>query len=401
MGRDAPAMTPAGGRSVVVLSNLYPSTAFPGRGPFVRDQVRVLARRNRLAVVSPLKVSPLTLETLRRVRAVPRLSVEEGIPVTRVRFPDFPVAGLTLEPRLWVTRLLPVLRRVYRELGADLVHAHYGFPDGFVASRFAAQDGVPFVVTLWGSDVLQLLGSRRVRGLLRQTFAEARAIIGVSTELAERAEELGARPDRLYVVPGGVPYSHRLDRAGTRAGLGLGDDVRCLLWVGGLVAVKQPLDAIRALTLLRAAGGVEYRLVVIGDGPLRTAAAEMVRRLGLDDAVRLVGHLSRDEVWAWQSAADVLVNSSRSEGTPLAVLESLGAGTPAVGYPLPGVRAALDAVAGGRVAAESTPGALADAIRAELETRRDRDELARAARQRFDIEQVCSAIEDVYAAALG
>jgi teichuronic acid biosynthesis glycosyltransferase TuaC len=381
----------------LVLTNLYPSPAFPGAGPFVRDQVQLLARRHRLAVVSPVKVAPLNLATARRVLAVPRFSLDGDVQVTRVPFPDFPVAGLTLEPRLWALRLLPALRRAAIGLDPDLVHAHYAFPDGAVAARFAAGQDLPLVVSVWGSDVLQLLGSRRVRASLRRTFAAARGVIAVSRELAERAEELGAAPERLRVLPGGVPYPEPLDREAARARLGLPDGVRVLLWVGGLVPVKQPLDAVLAFAASREEG---LRLVLVGDGPLRGEIAALVLRLGLDEVVRLPGRLPREEVWAWQSAADLLVNSSRSEGTPFAVAEALGAGTPVAAYPLPGIRDALEAVDGGRVAEASTPGDLAAAIAAELGAGRDRDELARKARDRFDLARVCREIEDVWDAAV-
>ena len=386
------------GRSVLVLSNLYPSAAFPGAGPFVRDEVRELARRNTVAVVAPLRIAPLRLDTARRVLAVPRLSVEGGISVTRPWFPGIPVGGLTIEPRLWARRLEPLLRRAYREIDGDLIHAHFALPDGFAAARFASVAKVPFVLTIWGSDVMQLGRRWRARRLLRRTFAEAHAIIAVSGELAERAEALGASPERLQVIAGGVPYPPPLARDEARSRVGIQQDTLCVVWVGGLVPVKQPADAIHAFEELRATIGREREtlLVMIGDGRLRPGLLDLIRRKGLEEAVRLQGHCSRETVWSWQSAADVLVNSSRSEGTPRAVLEALGAGTPTVGYPLEGVRAAVDAIRGGTVASGHSPGALAAAIQAELGVDRDREALARAARKRFDIVRACRAIEDVY-----
>lgn len=388
-------------RNVVTLSRLYPSTAYPGWGPFVRDEVVELAKRNNMAVVSPLLWHPRRFsEEGRRVAAVPRVTIEDGIPVVRPRLPGIPVGGRIIEPWLWALHLRPLVKRVYDEIGGDLVHAHFALPDGFAAAYYASREGVPVVLTIWGSDVL-VLGRQHVsRGLLKRTFDRTEAIIAVSEELAERAQQLGAAADRIRVIPGGVPYLPREPRDSIRTKLGIPSGSICVLWVGGLVPVKQPLDLLQAFAHFAASGHVDASLVMIGDGPLREKVSEFVRRSDLQRAVRLLGRRQRDEVWRWQCAADVLVNSSRSEGTPLSVLEALGAGTPVAGYPLPGVSAAVQAVAGGTLAADTTPQALAAAIAETLDCTRDRNALARDAREQFSLARAAHAIQDVYEAVL-
>jgi teichuronic acid biosynthesis glycosyltransferase TuaC len=380
-----------GSRSVLTVSHLYPSPAFPGLGTFVRDEVVELARRNTMTVVAPLRGA-------QTVREVPEMSEEDGIRVVRPRFPGIPVGGRIVEPRLWAARLRPLLRRLYTEMDCDLVHAYFALPDGFAAARFASREGVPFVLTLLGSDVL-VFGSKRVARVdLRHTVGKAGAIIAVSSELAARAVELGAAETQVHVIPVGVPYRRIEARQEARRRLGLDEGTVCILWVGRLVSVKQPLDAIRAFAeLLGFRSNLSAVLVMIGEGPLRAQATELVRSEGLDGRVRLVGYPSREEVWSWQCASDLQINSSSSEGTPVAVLEALGAGTPVAAYPLPGVAAALDAVGGGRLARESTPQALAAAVSDELAEARDRDRIAAEARARYDIAFTARAIEDVYA----
>jgi glycosyltransferase involved in cell wall biosynthesis len=383
---------------ILTLSHLYPSAAYPGSGPFVRDEVLELAKRHRIQVIAPLRVPVRRPGLASRVLAVPRRSIEDGIPVIRPRILEPPVGGPQTAAWLWALRLERPLHRAYREGPADLVHAHFAIPDGFAAARFASRERVPLVLTVWGSDVLVLAQQAKARPLLVRTLAQANAIIAVSDELANRVERLGAPHERVRVIPGGVPYESPLDRDSARQLLGIPVDDTCVLWVGGFLPVKQPAHVIDAVRSLDArAGERRLRLVMIGDGPLRRAVADLVRQADVDETVQLVGHLTRQEVWAWQCAADVLVNSSSSEGTPLSVLEALGAGTPIVAYPLPGVRAVVEAVDGGTIATGNAPEDLAEAIHGELATERDRARLAAAARQRFDIVRAAQAIEDVYA----
>ena len=182
-----------------------------------------------------MRIAPLRLDVAQRVLAVPRFSIEGGISVIRPWFPGIPVGGLTIEPRLWAVHLGPLLHRMYREIDGELLHAHFALPNGFAAARFASRENVPLVLTIWGGDVLQLSRQWRARRLLKRTFAEAQAIIAVSDELGERAVALGARPERLRVIPGGIPYPPPVARDDARSRLGIDRDTLCLLWVGGLV----------------------------------------------------------------------------------------------------------------------------------------------------------------------
>jgi teichuronic acid biosynthesis glycosyltransferase TuaC len=385
--------------NVLMLSHLYPSAPYPALGPFVRDEVLELAKRHRIHVISPLSV-PLRRPALaRRAFAARGPSIQDGVPVTRPLILTPPLGGLRIAGPLWARRLARPLRRAYRELPADLVHAHFALPDGLAAARFARGERAPFVLTVRGSDVLISARQAAARRLLVETLAQANAIVAVSDQLANEVQQLGVRPEIVRVIPGGIPYESALDRQSTRRRLRIPHESVCILWVGGFVPVKQPVDAIRALELLDARlPGQTVRLVMIGDGPLRRPVEDLLRRSHLEDAVELTGHIPRRDVWTWMCAADLLVNSSSSEGTPMAVLEALGAGTPVAAYPLAGIHAVVGAVDGGTIAAGGAPQELAAAIGDELAAGRDRVRLAAAARQHFDIVHAAEAIEEVYAA---
>jgi glycosyltransferase involved in cell wall biosynthesis len=381
------------------VSHLFPNQAFPGLGPFVRDEVNELSRRNRIAVISPMRwLPPLPVAANRRERRVAATSIEDGIKVLRPRVPAIPFGGLALESRLWAKLLHSLIDRLRREIDADLVHAHFAIPDGFAASHYSSRTNIPLVVTVRGSDVMEFGRNTSLRLLLRRTFAAARAIIAVSDELANRVEALGVEAERICVVPGGVPYAAATPRQVSRDAHRIPSEAHCILWVGNLVRVKQPLHMIDALEHLLASGRRDALLVMIGDGPLHDAVRKKIRDRKLDHAVRLIGRCPREEVWAWQCAADLVVNSSRSEGTPLSVLEAVGAGTPVVAYDVGGIRAVVEAVRGGTIAVGATPADLADAILRELEFSRDRERLALDSRAQFHIAKTARAIEDVYGA---
>jgi glycosyltransferase involved in cell wall biosynthesis len=70
------------------------------------------------------------------------------------------------------------------------------------------------------------------------------------------------------------------------------------------------------------------RLVVVGDGSLRTELTSLSQSLGVHDACRWLGH--RDDLVELYQVFDVLVQSSETEGTPNAILEAMATETPIV-----------------------------------------------------------------------
>lgn len=183
------------------------------------------------------------------------------------------------------------LRDVVRRQHFDLVHAHNGLSGLFATFQRA----VPVVITFHGSDINQ----RRMRPLSRTAAGRAAASIVVSTRMAELSG-FGKRP---FVIPCGVDPSlfYPEDYAGARWKLGFGDESVVLFGGSRKRAVKNfPL----AEAAVRSLGG-------------------NVRLVELDGA-------SRSDVRTMLSAADVLLLTSHSEGSPQIVKEALLTGCPVV-----------------------------------------------------------------------
>lgn len=102
--------------------------------------------------------------------------------------------------------------------------------------------------------------------------------------------------------------------------------------VGRLRAPKDFLTLARALAALPAGS---FEALIVGDGPDRPALESELRRLGLEDRVRLAGE--RDDVPDLLASADVFVLSSVSEGLPVSVLEAMAAELPVVASRVGGV----------------------------------------------------------------
>lgn len=106
---------------------------------------------------------------------------------------------------------------------------------------------------------------------------------------------------------------------------------------------------------------LDFRLTVLGEGPLRQELSDRAADLGIADRVWLAGY--QGNPYPFYARADAFVLSSRYEGFPNVVLEALACGTPVISTPATGgVREILDQLADCKVAESVSTDALAAAI---------------------------------------
>jgi teichuronic acid biosynthesis glycosyltransferase TuaC len=384
--------------SILVLSHLFPNSVHPYLGLFVARQVQALRETYDIRVVAPTRWLPPATRSWRRERTLAKVEIVGGTTVYRPRAPQLPFGGMAAETLALPVALRDLVRSLERERKLNLIHAHYGLPDGWTAAKFARELRVPLVLTLWGSDALVLPRRRALRSLLSQALRRAAHVIAPSRAIAERALELGADPDRTSVLMGGVPDDYaRVSRPDARAALAISPGARLIVWIGNLVPAKQPLLALRAISLV-AQRCPDVRLVVIGDGHMLPAARRTVRALHCEGCVSLLGRLDTADVATWQAAADVVLNTSRSEGLPFSVSEALVSGTRVAAVPVGGIPELLAATSGGTLAVDSSPAAVADAIDHELQLAPDEDLSRRSAF--LLLSNVIPRLSDIYSRSL-
>jgi len=180
-------------------------------------------------------------------------------------------------------------------------------------------------------------------------------------------------------APGGAATP--LPRQAARSELGLGEsDTPVIGWVGRLIPVKGADVFLRALG---ACADERWTASVIGDGPERGPLENQARELRIGSRVRF--HGSVPDAARYQSAFDLFVLSSHSEGIPMVVFEAAAAGTPIVASAVGGIPDVLsDREA--RLIAAGNADALADAIRATLNDLEGAGERAVRARERIALE---------------
>jgi N-acetyl-alpha-D-glucosaminyl L-malate synthase BshA len=287
----------------------------------------------------------------------------EKVTFHEVPYDDAPPAGL----HAYTTALAARLAQVCREERIDLIHAHYAIPHAAAASLARSALGKsapPLVLTMHGSDV-PMQPDAGLRFLLADFARNAAALTVPSESLAIRAKETLDRELRIEVIPNFVDIERFHPLPSPRSGS------KVLVHASNFRAVKRPLDLLR---ILRRVPGA--KLLLVGDGPLRSETEAEARREKLDvefihETPDLAPVLRRGDLFLLPSAA---------ESFGLAALEAMASGVPVVGTRVGG----LPEVVGdsGVLCAPGDIAAMSDAVNSLLTNDSQRLTLAKAARDR-------------------
>lgn len=241
-----------------------------------------------------------------------------------------------------------LLARALRGFAPDVVHAH-----GFRAYLACEELSLPTVATVHNciyEDFLTSYGERRAHWMTERELAALRrfdAVVACSeSNAAYLRREYGFT---CFSVRNGVDQKRFFSLAASRRGdlrreLGLEPGALAVVATGGCSEWKGtlPLASGFSSALARVpflTGVAKAELHVFGEGPLYAQCCE----LGLEN---VEFHGFEIDVVPWLQAADLFVSASRSEGMPLAVLEALSCGCPALLSDIAPHREIVEAVQG-------------------------------------------------------
>lgn len=241
---------------------------------------------------------------------------------------EIPVIALGKRPGLDApagARLTAAIRR----LRPRIVHTrNWGAMDAVVAARLAR---VPIVIHgEHGREASDPAGLNPRRNRLRRLLAPlVHRFVAVSLDLEQwLVQTVGIPARKVVAIHNGVDTERFSDahRAVGRALLGAADDVLVIGTVGRLDPVKDQLGLLDAFAALDRAE--RALIVIVGDGPCRSALDERARRGDLAGRARLLGE--RGDVATLLPGFDVFVLPSLAEGTSNTILEAMASGLPVV-----------------------------------------------------------------------
>lgn len=248
-------------------------------------------------------------------------------------FERLPDAGVTLSevrlpPRSYF-REISAVRDLLVDADVDIVHTH-GFHGNLVGWRAARRAGRPVVATVHGYTGGGPKG-RAYDWLDQRILTRFDAVVPVSSPLELELQARGVPTSRLHLIRNAKPGTRPpLSRSDARSRLGLPADGLIVGWVGRLSFEKGPDGFVEAMGRLPE----PWRGSVIGTGPMAVTLAEQA---AAQLPGRVVWHGPIPDAGSLLSAFDAIALTSRTEGTPMVVLEAMAAGIPVVATGVGGV----------------------------------------------------------------
>lgn len=221
-----------------------------------------------------------------------------------------------------------VLLRWLKNSGVAHVHAHFGTNSTDVAMLCHVLGGPPYSFTVHGPEEFD-----RLRELaLIEKFDRAKFVVTISSfgrsQLYRwckldrwcKIHEIHCGVDDVFLARSPVPIA-----AEPR-----------LVCVGRLCEAKGQLLLLQAVRQL-ASEGLQFKLVLVGDGELRAELELLIARLQIQNWVEITGWASSEDVRHQILSARAMVLPSFAEGLPVVIMESLALGRPVISTYVAGI----------------------------------------------------------------
>ncbi|MEG7381092.1 N-acetyl-alpha-D-glucosaminyl L-malate synthase BshA [Bacillus subtilis] len=283
----------------------------------------------------------------------------------------------------------------------DIIHAHYALPHAVCAylAKQMLKRNIGIVTTLHGTDITVLGYDPSLKDLIRFAIEASDRVTAVSSALAAETYDLIKPEKKIETIYNFIDERVYLKKnnAAIKEKHGILPDEKVVIHVSNFRKVKRVQDVIRVFRNI--AGKTKAKLLLVGDGPEKSTACELVRKYGLENQVLMLGN--QDRVEELYSISDLKLLLSEKESFGLVLLEAMACGVPCIGTNTGGIPEVIkNSVSGFLVDVGDVAAATACAMRI-LEDEQLSKGFTKAAmemlKNEFSSQKIVSQYEQIYA----
>jgi N-acetyl-alpha-D-glucosaminyl L-malate synthase BshA len=226
------------------------------------------------------------------------------------------------------SRLVDVVR--FENL--DILHVHYAIPHAsaaFMAKQILLTYGIyiPVVTTLHGTDITLVGKDRTYKPVVTFSINKSDGVTAVSENLKKDTFEFFDIENDIKVIPNFIDLSRFSLKPKDHFKKAIAPNgEKILIHTSNFRKVKRTEDVVRIFAKIREK--IPSKLLMVGDGPERSACEQLCRDLGVNEDTRFLG--KQDAIEEILSVSDLFLMPSQSESFGLAALEAMACKVPVI-----------------------------------------------------------------------
>ncbi len=241
---------------------------------------------------------------------------------------DYPLFDYAPYESALASKLVDVVR--FEKL--DILHVHYAIPHAsaaFMAKQILATYGIniPFVTTLHGTDITLVGKDATYKPVVTFSINQSDGVTTVSEDLKEDTYKHFEIQKNIKVIPNFIDFNRFSLQPKDHFKKAIApNNERILIHTSNFRKVKRTEDVIKMFQKVQEK--IPSKLLMVGDGPERTANEQLSRELNICENVRFLG--KQDAVEEILSVSDLFIMPSESESFGLAALEAMACKVPVI-----------------------------------------------------------------------
>jgi N-acetyl-alpha-D-glucosaminyl L-malate synthase BshA len=241
---------------------------------------------------------------------------------------DYPLFDYAPYESALASKLVDVVR--FEQL--DILHVHYAIPHAsaaFMAKQILATYGIniPFVTTLHGTDITLVGKDATYKPVVTFSINQSDGVTTVSEDLKEDTYRHFEIKKDIRVIPNFIDFNRFSLQPKDHFKKAIApNNERILIHTSNFRKVKRTEDVIHMFH--KVLQKIPSKLLMVGDGPERSANEQLCRELNICDNVRFLG--KQDAVEEILSVSDLFIIPSENESFGLAALEAMACKVPVI-----------------------------------------------------------------------
>jgi glycosyltransferase involved in cell wall biosynthesis len=221
------------------------------------------------------------------------------------------------------------VKRLIREINPDILHAHYAGVNGVTGALSGFH---PFLLTVWGSDVLISAKSKIKGPLIKYALNKTDLITCDANHMRDAMTKLGVDAGKINLIYFGVD-TQKFHPGGRNEGaikkLGIADSP-AVISLRNLEPIYDVETLIKAIPQVLA-DVPQAKFVIAGKGSQEDELKRLAASLGVFESTRFIGWIPNDEIPQYLTSMDICVSTSLSDaGIAASTAEAMSCGLPVI-----------------------------------------------------------------------